>query len=100
MLGAIQALRKRYRKAGPVRRACHELSSLLRAHFERRDKLKFSTLTSGEIGRVLGDSPLSRFFRLLSDSQFGRGEPSRKDLSGLCEVAEDLVRSRAGGEVK
>ncbi len=35
VLGAIQALRKRYRKAGPVRLACHELSSLLRAHFDR-----------------------------------------------------------------
>ena len=96
LFSAIRDLRERYQKRGSFRRACHELSGLLRVHFEKAGKHPFSTLTSREIGRAVGDTALSRFFSRMSDMQFRRREPSKSDFHGLCEVAEDLARARAG----
>ena len=98
ILSAIRALKNRYHKASSFRQACHELSTLLRAHFEQRHRKPFTTETSREIGQRLGDTALSRFFSLMSETQFRRHEPQKNDFDGLCDLAEGLVESGKGGQ--
>lgn len=88
---AIEALRRRSGGPGVLRRACHELSALLRGYFERLDRRAYSTLTAAELRRALGDTRRTRFFAALADLQFGRPGPSRNDLHGICDLALELV---------
>lgn len=92
---AIESIRLRFSRRGLARAGCHALSAALRTHLERRKPIRYSILTAREIGRRLGDTPLTRLLALLSDLQFGRREPARGDLEGLCDLAHEVV-SRPG----
>ena len=91
ILDEIEALRGRYRTGSGLRRACHELSALLRGYFGRSSP-RFSTLTAGEIRRHLGDGRTASFFGSLARVQFGRSRPTRKDFDGVCDLAIEAVR--------
>lgn len=90
----IEALWRRFRETGRFREGCHELAGLLRAQLEAERRRRFSSLTAGEIGRHLGDSPWSRLFSLLAGLQFGRRPPSRSDFQGVCELAAEVAGQR------
>lgn len=93
---AIDALRRRYRKSRAYRRACHELSALMRGSFEQSTRRGYSTLTAGEMRSEIGDTRTVRFFGFLADLQFGRREPTRNDLDGACELALEVAKPGAG----
>ena len=86
----IDEIQQRFVDVDP-RHGCHELSEALRSHYERQSGHRLSTATVGEIVSSIGDSAVSRFFKLLADLQFGRAEPSADDFNGACEVAKDVV---------
>ncbi len=92
VFGAIEEIRERYVETGSFRLACHELSTLLRRHFERSSGHRYSVLTAGEMRKRVGEGSISRFFGLLAQLQFGRGKPSRDDLDGACDLAVDVVK--------
>ncbi len=87
---AIEALRRKHRRSRAVRRACHELSVLLREHFESGFR-GFVALTAGEIRGRFGEHRRSRFFELLARLQFGRSQPTRNDFEGICDLAVEVV---------
>ena len=88
----ISALRKRYRRSKDFRAGCHELSEILRQHFEAKRKKPFSVLTVGEIQEEIGDGAVSRLFSLLANLQFSRQEPSKSDFEGACDLALDVSK--------
>jgi hypothetical protein len=89
---AIEALRRKHRKSGAFRAACHELSTLLRGYFERSSRRPYSTLTAGEIRRQVGDGTTSRFFGILAELQFRRRQPTGNDLDGVCDLALEVAQ--------
>jgi len=94
---AIEEVRRKHRKSGAFRAACHELSSLLRSYFERSSRQPYSTLTAGEIQREVGDTTTSRFFGVLAEFQFRRDQPSDNDLDGVCDLALEITRTEGKG---
>lgn len=93
---AIESLRRRYRESRAYRAACHELSTLLRLHFEGSSRHRYSTLTAGEIRREVGETRVARFFAFLADLQFGRRQPTGNDLDGACDLAIEIAQGERG----
>ena len=99
---AIAAILDRHLQAHTYRQGCHELSGALRRHWEEGGLVRpagapFTRMTAREIAGRVGDRPATRLLSLLSTLQFGRGEPSRADFQGACELAGELV-SKGQGE--
>lgn len=92
---AISGLRQRHRDSVAFRHACHELSTLLRRHYEGATGREYSTLTAGEIRRAVGETAGSRFFSVLADLQFKRSAPTRNDFEGACDLALDVTRQES-----
>lgn len=95
--GAVRALRDEYRTRR--REGCHELSVLLRAHFERRagsrrSRRSFATLTAREVGRLLGKEAVREHLLQLSDLQFRRHEPSEREFDRICDRSVEVARVR------
>lgn len=90
--GAIEDLRRRYRRSSAYRTACHELSILLRRYLERSTRQPYSTLTAGEIRRQAGDGRTASFFLSLAELQFGRRRPTGRDLDGACDLALEVAQ--------
>lgn len=97
---AIRELQKRYRESTSVREGCHELSELLRDHYDRHPIAKLgastlSRLTAHEIWQRLGRHPVAELFSDLARQQFSRREPKRHAFRDLCRRALRLVETKA-----
>ena len=90
----IRAIQKRTNGTGEFREGCHELSFLLKSHFEQSTGLQVEEMTPGEIARTL-KGPLVGFFGELSRLQFGRPEPEKTDFDRACRLAENARKSKA-----
>lgn len=90
LAAAIAALREQILRVGLFRQGCHELTRLLKAHFEGVEQRPYSTLTAREIGRLVGERPVARLLALLADLQFGRRPPDRDDFEGACLLALEM----------
>ncbi len=99
---AIAAILERNLRRRSYRRGCHELSETLRAHWEEQGLgghagQRLTRMTAREIRGRVGERPATRLLALLSELQFGRRRPSRKEFRGACELAAELVTKRGGG---
>lgn len=96
---AIADILDRNLRSGTYRQGCHELSAVLRAHWEARGLgreagPRFTRMTAREIESRVGERPATRLLALLAGLQFGRREPSRNDFSGACKLAGETVLER------
>ncbi len=89
----IEEIRRRWRRSRQVRGGLHELAGVLRQHFDATTGAPFSTWTAREMAGAVGEVPATRFFALLSDLQFSRRSPTRRDLDGACALALEGVRA-------
>ncbi len=101
ILSAISTILDRHLQAKTYRQGCPDLSEALRTHWEERGLVRpagprFTRMTAREIEGRVGDRPATRLMSMLSELQFGRGEPTGKDLQGACELATELVSKRGG----
>lgn len=89
----IEAIRRRAFERNALRAGCHELAAALREHFGRNlaPGVSLEHLTASEIERRLGDTAVSRYFRLLSGLQFLRRPPTASDFDGACDLALEVV---------
>ena len=99
IISAIAAILERHLQSKSYRQGCHELSGALRKHWEERGLVqpagpRFTRMTAREIEGRVGDRPATRLMSVLSELQFGRRKPTRKDLQGACDLATELVSKR------
>ena len=95
----IAAILERHLQSKSYRQGCHELSGALRTHWEEHGLVRpagarFTRMTAREIEGQVGTRPATRLMEKLSQLQFGRRKPTRKDLQGACDRATKLVSSR------
>ena len=96
---AIRALRKKHLASTLLRQGCHELSALLREHYEKaglddQRSAPITKLTALELRRRLGETPFTRLFVDLAALQFSSRLPSRKAFRHVCHWAIQLVESK------
>ena len=96
----IRELRDLHLHQRTYRQGCHQLSSLLREHFERvgfstRERLPCTRLTSPEISHRLGEGGPSRLFLDLARLQWSEAGPGRNAFRTICSRAVQTVSREA-----
>lgn len=92
----IRDLRRRALATSALRPGCHQLSELLRSHYDHQSlghlgRLPVSHLTALELEDRLGEHAVSRLFLDLARLQFSPPEPERKEFRRICGRAIHLV---------
>ncbi len=94
--GELDAIRRRANASGVYRRACHELSKLLRITLERFSGRSLDAYTSREIRRQLGDDEHTELLVMVSDLRFGRRAPTRGEFERACDSALQNQTTKSG----
>jgi hypothetical protein len=99
---AIATIRQRNLESKRYRQGCHELSGALRLHWEERGLVgragpRLTRMTAREIRGHVGERPATSFLSRLSQLQFGRRKPTRKEFKDVCKLAAEVVEKRGGG---
>ena len=71
----IEIIQKNYSSNFQYRDGLHELSALMRSHFESKTGIEIEEMTSHEISKRIKDKKVGKFFYNLSSLQFGKENP-------------------------
>jgi|GEM_PF-4687438 hypothetical protein len=91
----LRGLRDRFLASHQYRQGCHELTALLKRHFEtsgvRGRRLPWTRMTAREIRSTTGEKAASQLLVQLSVLRFGRADPTRRAFERACHRAEQVV---------
>jgi hypothetical protein len=101
----IDIIQKNYSSNFQYRDGLHELSSIMRTHFESKTGIEIEEMTTEEIAKKVKDKKVVSFFSSLSLLQFGKDNPLKSEFdeiftdarvaSGLEHVTKTKVKSKS-----
>lgn len=71
-----------------LRAGLHELSAIMKNHFELKMGIEIEEMTSEEIGRRVKDKKVVNFFAKLSSLQFAKDKPEKEDFDEIFSEAK------------
>jgi hypothetical protein len=84
----IEIIQRNYSSNFQYRDGLHELSALMRFHFESKTGIEIEEMTAEEIKYRIKDKKVSNFFLNLSFLQFGKEEPMKSEFDELFTEAK------------
>ncbi len=106
----IEIIQKNYSSNFQYRDGLHELSALMRNHFESKTGIEIEEMTAEEIKSRIKDKKVSSFFSNLSELQFGKQNPMKSEFdevfteakvaSGLENIPKPKVKEKSNEIVR
>ena len=84
----IEIIQKNYSSNFQYRDGLHELSALMRSHFESKTGIEIEEMTSHEISKRIKDKKVGKFFYNLSSLQFGKENPMKSEFDEVFTEAK------------
>ncbi len=76
----LEIIQRNYSSNFQYREGLHELSALMRAHFESKTGIELEEMTTEEIVSRLKDKKITKFFVELTNLQFGKENPMKSEF--------------------
>nr|MBP9165571.1 hypothetical protein [Leptospiraceae bacterium] len=84
----IEIIQKNYSSNFQYRDGLHELSALMRTHFESKTGIEMEEMTAEEITSRLKDKKITKFFIDLTSLQFGKENPMKSEFDEVFTEAK------------